>query len=320
MPVRGPTKSQIRIDQYLSNLSSLVIQNQSVFIAPKVFSIVPVDKQSDLYPVYNEDDWNTDEALERKDSTESAGSAYSLSDDNYLCKVFGFHKDIGDQLVDNAQSSPFNLQKEAMEFVTRKLLIKQEREFVTKYLAASVWGDDLAGTTDFDQFNEATSAPIKTIKDEIGNQILRTGIAPNTLVLGYNVFSNLSEHPDFVDRVKYSSSDAVTEQIMAKLFGVDRVMVAKSIVATGKGATKTNSFNFGNNMLLLFANPTPGLLTPSAGYTFSWKFAPFISGMGATIRKWYIDEKETTRIDGKVAFDMKIIAKDLGTLVTAAVA
>lgn len=311
-----PNTHGVHIDTLLSNLSVAYMQKQDVFIFPKVFSVVPVDNQSDLYPVYDKDDWNTDEAQVRKDSTESAGSGYTLSDEGFKCEVYGFHKDIGDQLSANA-SKNFNLQREAMEYVTRKILLKQEMKWVNTYLVSGAWADTDVGGTDFDQFSEPTSAPIELFSGEISTMLESTGIEPNTLVLGYKIFNSLKNHPDFVDRVKYSSSDAVSEQIMARLIGIDRILVAKAVVASGKGATKTSAFAFGKNALLCYSAPNPGLLTPSAGYTFSWNYA----GVGATaINKMYIPEKKTLRIEGETAFDNKIVAKDLGKLFTSVVA
>lgn len=308
-----PNKAGVHVDGLLSNISVAYMQAQDVFIFPKVFAPVPVDEQSNKYPVFDSKDFNSDEAEVRKDSTETVGGGFGLSNDNYNCEVYGFHKDLGDQLVMNA-SKNFDLFRSATEYVTRKILLKQEAKWVETYLAGSVWGEDLAGGTDFDQFSEVTSKPISVIKTEIADMLGDTGIEPNTLVMGYKVFSDLTEHPDFVDRVKYSSSDAVTAQIMAKLMGVERILVAKAVVASGKG-TKTNAFSFGRNMLLCYAAPNPGLLTPSAGYTFSWNYA----GVGSVaVEKFYIREKKTTRIEAESAFDCKIVASELGKLFTTA--
>jgi hypothetical protein len=307
-----PNTAGVHIDGLLSNLSIAYMQAQDVFIFPKVFKPVPVDNQSDLYTVFDKDDFNLDEAQVRKDSTESAGSGYDLSEDNYKCEVYGFHKDVGDQILANAGKT-FNLMRDSTEFVTRKILLKQERKWVEKYLVSGAWDETLVGITDFDQISEPTSAPIEMFSNEMVTMLEATGIEPNTLVMGYKVFNDLKNHPDFVDRVKYSSSDAVTEGIMARLIGVERILVAKSIVATGKGATKTTAFNFGRNALLCYAAPSPGLLTPSAGYTFSWNYA----GVGnIAINKFYIREKKTTRVEAESAFDCKVTAKSLGKLFT----
>jgi len=312
-----PNRGQVKVDTLLSNLSIGYMQKQDVFIFPKVFAPVKVDEQSNKYIVYSSKDWNTDEAEVRKDSTESAGSGYDLSNDNYNCVPYSFHKDVGDQIIANA-GGRFDLIKEAVEFVTRKILIKQEKIFAEKYLVSGVWGETLVGGTDFDQISEPTSSPIELFKGEIVSMAETTGIEPNTLVLGYKVFNDLSLHPDVIDRIKYTSADAPTEKILANLLGVQRVLVAKSVIATGKGATKTNAFAAGRNALLCYASPTPGVLAPSAGYTFSWNYA----GIGPIgVKKFYIEEKETTRVEASSAFDCKITANELGkllTLVTAA--
>ena len=305
-----PNKAGVHIDGLLSNVSIAYLQAQDVFIFPKVFAPVPVDNQSNKYTIYDVDDFNLDEAEVRTDSTESAGSGYDLSNDNYNCEVYGFHKDVGDQILANANKT-FNLFRDATEFVTRKILLKEERKWVDAYLTSGVWGETLVGGTDFDQISEATSSPIELFSNEMVTMLEATGIEPNTLVLGYKCFNDLKNHPDFVDRVKYSSSDAVTEQIMARLIGVPRILVAKAVVASGKGATKTTAFSFGRNALLCYANPSPSLLAPSAGYTFSWGYA----GVGpVAVDKFYIKEKKTTRVEAEVAFDCKITASSLGKL------
>lgn len=307
-----PSKAGVHIDTLLSNLSMILLQNMDGFVFNKVFKIVPVDIQSNKYPVYDEADWNTDEATVRKDATESAGSGYKISNDNYNCEVFGFHKDIGDQLRQNADNQ-FDLNREAMEFVTRKIAMKQEIEWVNAFMTSGVWGETLVGGTDFDQISEPTSSPISMFKGEIATMLGTTGIKPNTLVLGYKVFNDLTEHPDFVERVKYTSSNAVSAAIMANLIGIERILVSESVVATGKGATKTTAFTAGRNALLCYSPPNPGLLTPAAGYTFSWNYANIGS---IAIDKFYMKNIKAMRVEGEAAFDYKVTSAKLGKLFT----
>jgi hypothetical protein len=73
-----PTAGDVHVNHFLSDLSVAYIQKQSSFIADKVFPVVPVEHQSDRYPVYNKDDWFRDEAQERAPGTESAGGGYEV--------------------------------------------------------------------------------------------------------------------------------------------------------------------------------------------------------------------------------------------------
>ena len=141
-----PTLSQVHIDAPLTNLSVAYMQKQENFIADKVFPIVPVDKKSKKFFVYRKNDWFRDEAQRRADGTESAGSGYNLDTDSYSADVWAFHKDVGDQVLANADA-PLTPLREASEFVTHRLLLRRELQFVTDFFTTSVWGTDVAGVS-----------------------------------------------------------------------------------------------------------------------------------------------------------------------------
>jgi hypothetical protein len=108
---------------------------------------------------------------------------------------------------------------------------------------------------------------------------------------------------------------------MARLFGVDRVLVAKSVKATNvEGASGAYSFNFGKAALLTHVAATPGLMTPSAGYTFAWTGVS--DGLGATIgtSQFRMESLKAERVESEIAFDNKVVASDLGVYFNTAVA
>ena len=70
-----PTQSAVHVNRPLTMLSVAYAQAQSAFIADKVFPVVPVDKQSDLYYVYTKNDWFRDEAQVRPPATERGQAA-----------------------------------------------------------------------------------------------------------------------------------------------------------------------------------------------------------------------------------------------------
>jgi hypothetical protein len=101
--------------------------------------------------------------------------------------------------------------------------------------------------------------------------------------------------------------------MMARLFDVDRVLVAKAVKATNnEGGTGAYAFTHGKHALLCYSAPSPGLLQPSAGYVMSWTGVS--AGLGATIgsSRLRMDSLRADRIEAEVAFDMKVIATDLG--------
>jgi hypothetical protein len=325
-----PSVNNVHIDAILTNISVAYLQNTNNFIADKVFPVIPVEKKSNLYFKYTKDDWFRDEAQRRADGTASAGSGYGLTTDNYMADVYAFHKDIGDQTRANADN-PLNPDMEATQFVTQRLLLRREVQWATDYFAAGVWtGGDYAGVADSAtptsvqtfQWNDYVAAPTTYKSNPIADVELakatvlqKTGYEPNTFVLGYKVFQALKNHPLLVDRYKYTQAGAiVTEDLLAQLFGVDRVLVAKAVVNSGKEGSNSQSYDFtvGTGALLCYTAPNPGLMTPSAGYTFMWTGVS--GGLGTTVgvSRFRMEELKADRVEAEIAFDNKVVAADLG--------
>jgi len=314
-----PNINSVHIDAILTNISVAYLQNQDNFIADKVFPVIPVDKKSNKYFTYTKNDWFRDEAQRRAPGTESAGGGYNLSTGTYSCDVFAFHKDVDDQTLANADT-PLNPLREATEFVTRRLMLRRELQWVSDFFATSVWGTDVTGvagtpsTGQTKQWSDYTSSdPISDIENAKSGILSATGMEGNTLVLGYDVFKSLKNHPDLVDRIKYTSSQTITTDMLAAMFDIPRVIVAKAVKATNnEGATEAYSFAHGKKALLCHVAPQPGLLTPSAGYSFSWTGVS--GGLGATIgtSQFRMESIKSDRVEAEMAFDNKVIGSDLG--------
>jgi len=322
-----PSSNSVHVDAILTNISVAYMQRQENFIADKVFPIIPVDKKSDKYFVYTKNDWFRDEAQRRADATESAGSGYNLTTGTYNADVWAFHKDVGDQTLANADA-PLNPLREAAEFVTHRLLLRRELQFVTDFFTTGVWADDVTGVAgtptsgQTKQWSDYTSSdPINDIETAKAEILGNTGMEANTLVLGYEVFRSLKNHPDLVDRIKYTSSQTITTDMLAAMFDIPRVMIAKAVKATNnEGASEAYGFAFGKGALLAHVAPNPGVMTPSAGYQFSWTGVS--QGLGANIgtSSFRMESIKADRVEAEMAFDNKVIGADLGYFWTTIVA
>ena len=305
-----PTTNDVHVDAILTNISVAYIQDQKAYIANQVFPTIPVEKQSDKYFLYSKGDWFRDEAQKRAPATESVGSGYSLSTSTYSADVYAFHKDVDDQVRANADS-PLNVDRDATEFVTQRMLMRQEIQWTSDFFTSGIWATDTTPTNLWSDYT--ASDPIGDVETGKAAILNSTGYLPNTMVLGYDVFRQLRHHPDIVDRVKYTSAENVTEDILARFFGVDRILVARAIRNTGReGAANAFSSIAGKNCALYYVAPTPGLLTPSAGYSFAWRGVS--DGMGAHvgITRFRMPELRADRIEAQMAWDNKVIATDLG--------
>lgn len=323
-----PTQTQVHVDAVLSNISVAYIPKNEMFIAAKAFPMVPVEHQTNKYWKYTKEDWFRDEAQRRADASPSSGSGYNLGTDSYSCDVFAHHKDVGDKTRANADKG-LNLDEDAVRFVTTRLLLRQEVQFVTDAFGTGIWATDITGVAaapgagQVIQWSDyANSDPIEDVEDGKETILKNTGYMPNVLVLGYQVWRKLKNHPLFVDRIKYTSSEAVSKAIIARFLEVDEILVAQSIrVTSAEGAaTPTFSFNFGKAALLMYRNPNPGLLEPSAGYTFVWNGVSGNLGLPVGISSFRMEHIKADRIEGEAAWDNKIVASDMGYFFTSIVA
>lgn len=305
-----PRSNQVHVDSILTNLSVAYLQRPENFVATRVFPIVPVEKQSDKYFVYTKADWFRDEARVRPPSTESVGSGYNVSPATYNCDVFALHKDVPYQVRDNSDL-PLNPYRDAAEFVTSRLMLRLEKQWTTDYFTTGVWDNSVTPANLWS--NYLTSDPIGDIETGKLTILQNTGFMPNKLVLGYKVFSKLKNHPDIIDRIKYTSSQTVTPDMLARMFEVDEVLVCKAVMNNAvEGATGSFDFVQGKHALLTYSAPAPSLLAPSAGYIFMWRGVSQGLGQNVGISREPVPLKKADRVEGEMAFDDKVVATDLG--------
>lgn len=335
----NPTQGDVHVNRPLSNILIAYMQNPAGFVADRVFPNVPVLKQSDLYFKYDRSDWWRNQFQKRADSTESAGAGWKTSTDTYFAHVWALHKDIGDQLRANADD-PINLDRDAARWLGQQALISREVNFAADFFTTGKWRgatgslQDISGVTSSPAANQivmwdrADSTPVEDMAAYADLQHLLTGMRPNTLVLGRQVWTKLKDHPDLVDRIKYGASAnspaIVTRQAVAALFELERIEVMDGIQVTSPEnkdfeTSMTTAFIGGKNALLAYVDPSPSILTPTSGITFSWNGYLGAGAMGQRITRFRIDLRRTDRVEAEMAYAQKQTGSDMGTYFTSLV-
>lgn len=327
----NPTPGDVHVNTPLTNISIAFIQNTDNFVADRVFPNIPVNKQSDRYYTYDRGYFNRDEMKLRAPATESAGGHYTVDNTpTYFADKYAFHHDIPDDRRANADSV-IDPDREATELVTIKALIRREKGWTGKYFTTSVWGTDITGVAgapsagQVKQWNDAASNPIEDVRAGKAKVLEQTGFEPNTLVIGYYVLNALMDHPDIIDRVKYGQMPGNPAFIdvaeLQAIFKIPNVFVMKSIENTAaEGQTNVHSFIGGKAALLCYSAPAPSLMTPSAGYTFSWTGYTGATPMGHRISRFRIEQIKSDRVEVEMALDQKVVAPELGYFFTTIVA
>lgn len=328
MPGTQPNLSQVHVNRPLTNISIAFIQDQAHFVSTKD-SIVPTDKRSNVYFTYTQNDWFRDEAQLRAPGTESAGGGYNVDPTgSFNCQVYAFHKDVDEQTRLN-EDDPLDGKRDAIKFVTRKLLLKQEILWMSTFFAASTWTGSSTGVdiVPSPKWDDPTSTPIEDVQVQQASILAKTGMLPNKLTLGFQVYQKLVRHPDIIDLIKYGASAGspaiANEETLAKIFGVDSVMVSKAVKATNaEGDTAAYSLMAGKSALLEYVDGSPSLYSATSRLTFMWTGVSY--GLGETIGCYEIPMPwlglTTVRCEAQTAFVHKVIAPTLGVYFATAVA
>lgn len=275
-------------NRYLSNMSMAFFGDSSDYVATKIFPICPVGLSTGYYYIFNKGDLARDNVRRKPKYGKVDPAQFGHTDETYKCHV--------DQIIVGIdQIGALNYQRAGVpasidprraksRAITEQMLLHLDLEFAKHFFKTGVWNNEYegiaSGTTpgasQFIKFSDANSDPIKFF-DERKREIRLNGRrTPNKLVLGYDTFNALKEHPDLLERVKYTGSTPnpaqVTTNVLAQLFGVDEVLVLDAVYnASEEGQADDMQFICEpDGFLLGYVTNTPQIDEPSAGYIFTW--------------------------------------------------
>lgn len=323
----NPVPGDLHVNRALGDVSIAYVQENNRFIADRVFPVVPVQKQSDLYWTYDKGDWFRTDAQKRAPGAESVGTEWNVSQASYFAHVWALHMDIDDQLRANADSA-FNLDRDATRNLTGQMLLRRDKEWISKYFGTGIWDTNITGVASgatagqVVQWDKSGATPIEDIYAQKINMLEKTGREPNTLVVGARTWQALANSAEIIERVKYTQAGFVSEDLVARALGVDRLIIARATENTAvqnKSKTWTFSFLAGKAALLAYVPDSPSLLTPSAGYTFAWNGYTGASDQGVRIKRFRQEANAADRIEIEAAFDLKVVSTDLGVYFTTVV-
>jgi hypothetical protein len=323
---QNPGGPDLHIDRPLTNVSVAYFLDTDDFIADKVFPSIPVDKRSDVFWKYNKSDWRRSDAQKRAPGTESAGIGWSNTTDNFFCDVYAVHVDIDAQTRANADSN-WNLDSDATRLITQHLLLQKDRLWAAKYFREGVWATEYTGVatnpgaSQFLQLDQASSDPLGVSTEWLTNFRLNVGRKINFAVVGADVWKALINHQAILERIKYTQKGVLTQDLVAEFLNIEKLYIAYSSEARGpqindgalQDAAATYEWVLDKKSMLLGYRPNrPGLLEPSAGYTFNWRGYGAGNRHGLTMSNFPDLKTRSDRIEGEAAYDQKLVSADCG--------
>lgn len=324
-----PDPGAVHVNRTLTNLSIAYDPIQDGYVADRVFPVVDVTNQTDVFWTFDKSYFLRDEVRERAPLTESAGGGYEQAYASYLAKKYSVHQDVPDEVRANTDMA--NADEGAQQWVTSQMWLHREITFANKAMTTGVWGTDVTGVAgtptgnQVKQWNDAAATPINDIFKWSTAMQTVTGRRGTKLVLGRPVWDALKQHPTILDLLKYGQTAGnaakATKEAVAALLEVDEILVMEGIYNSAKeGATPAYNFIGGKVALLVNTPARPALRTASAGYTFQWSGLVGSANNGVRIKKFRMDMLSADRIEGDMAYDQKVVATDLGIFFTSLIA
>lgn len=327
-PTATNIEGALHVDRYLTNFSVGYVQDAKNFVAQRASSVVPVQKQTDIYVVYERGYFWRDEAVPRPLGGRPAQVGYKISSGSYNAIEYALEHIVDDRQRANADE-PIRLEENATTLLTQKQLIKQDRIWSQRFFTTGVWTYELQGVNasvgpnTFLNFNDASSTPIEVIDEQKDSIAKRTGFMPNCLVLGAAVKRALRTHPDISDRIKYTQTGIADDDILATLFEVDRVITARSVYnAAAEGSTDDFTFIADERaMLLAYIDPSPALDSPTAISNFAWTglIPGETNAIGGVMERGRDDRAHSDFFQNRMAWDLQRVAADLAVFFNEAV-
>lgn len=311
----------------LTNMALSYYQNAANYFARAIFSICPVGLSSDNYYIFDKEDLLRDNWQRKPAYGKVAPAVVSEHTDTYNCQVdqmiMGIDQIRQTDLQRRMGPAIRDPKQQRTKTIAEQANIHQDMLFADKFFKAGAWNDEYSGVDSttvsgkqFIKFSNGNSDPIKFIDERKTAMHESTGRTPNRLALGANVFNELKNHPAILERVKYGGTTAnpasVTENVLAELFGVEKLVVLRSIAnKAAMGADADMQFiGDPDAFLLSYATNSPAIDEPSAGYIFAWdmlgngQILPILNYLGE-------NGTHSEYVEGLMAFDMRKTADDL---------
>lgn len=190
---------------------------------------------------------------------------------------------------------------------------------------STVWADsqtgfnNIYGSANVNVPSTKWDASGSTIEDDIKkakNRVrLNSGVQPNVIAMNQEVFDAITSNANssIYDKLKYTSGQSITRQMLAGLFGVDEIIVFGELNDTANaGQTVAYADLFSEDAVLIFhRNNLPIRNKVNLATTFYWESAraPF---MGVMER--FNEENLSYEFKANAYFDVKLTQAEAGNV------
>lgn len=307
------TGRELHVDRHLTNLA--INYRPQNFIADQIAPIVPVEKQSDMYPVFNRTEFFSLEDTTRAPGTEAKKITRSVSSGQYYARNQALGRDIPIEDVANMDAVlRFEFDEGASRYLLGKLGLGWEARVTqlavvtanvsSVFVCNSVW--DVPGANAGDPFWMITQM-IEYVQGQ-------TGQKANSLWFGWKAWNRIKRNYHMRNLINgvNNGKGLVTRQQVQALFEVDRLIVSEALMhAQNEGQTGTPTLVncMQDQVIAYFAPLTVSRDDPSWFYTFRWQ-NPALPAPLVIERHPYDSRKKMETIEAGYYQDEKVVGTD----------
>lgn len=292
----------VHVDKVLTNISLAWPNNE--FVGERLFPVVKVSKQTDMYYWFGRDSWvpeTSDYRAPGSVANEIPGVGVAL--DTYYASEHSLQIPVTDEERQNSDS-PMSPDRDATEHVTQKILLGRELAMKNLVTNTANYATGLSVTlSGTDRWNDYTNSdPVDDIK--VGKRAVHAKVyfEPNTAIIPYQVMSVLEDHPDIIERIKYTDRAILTKEIIAAVFQIPNIIVPGVAVGAGVGFAITSSYLWGKDVVLAYVPPRAGLRIPAFAYEFVWGFPET-----QQVDRWRETQRKSDLVRVSRRYDLKLV-------------
>lgn len=313
MCMGGATGRDLHIDVALSNMA--IGYRPEGFIADMIFPTVQVQKQSDLYTVFDRASRTRSENDLRAPGTAATKVTENIGSGTYFAKNYALAS--GVWLEDKANADPILLSRllnGKSTLLLDKLLLGMEKRVANLVCSGSNVGSYSAVSSAW----TGAGNPIGNINAAIDNVHYSNGVRPNRIVFGVEAWKSFRRNSDVRGLIFGTNNGGGYPNVaqVAQLLDVDEVLIGGAFAnTTQEGQTESLASIWKDNVLVYYAPDAPSMDRPSLGYGFRWA-APGLPNMQVE-RHPYDSHTKSEDIEVGYYQDEKITGASYGFLLTA---
>ena len=308
----------VHIDGPMSDL--VVNYRPEGSIVDRIFPIVPVGKQSDLYYEFAQADILRVPDTTRAPLTAAKRVGFAVSSQTYFAKNYALATGIAIEDQVNADAA-LRLRESKSKFLTDLLTLDWELRVAQLVINSSNVGSvSTISSLWRDHTNADPTVDIDAAIERVRNA---SGYRPNRMVLGWEAFRHLKRNAN-VRALLFPAPGGTTpaagiirtEQV-SNIFDFEQTLVGGMMRNTAaQNLPLALAEIWGPHVLLYYAPGAPSIDVPAYGYTFRWT-RPGLPNM--TVEEWYDQRVKGTMLDVGMYQDEKIVAKRFATVIASVV-